>query len=168
MLFVLKPSTKHHCGYNRDTQKQSDHYLANTMKTHVKWIGSMSFIAETGSGHSVVMDGAPEAGGRNLAARPMEMVLLGLGGCSSFDIVKLLKDAGQEIHGVEIALDAERAESEPAVFTHINGHFTVRGRQLDENIVAQAVKDSAEKHSSVSKMLERSAKINYSYEIIEE
>ncbi len=128
----------------------------------------MSFVAETGSGHSVLMDGAPEAGGRNLAARPMEMVLVGLGGCSSFDIVKLLKNAGQKVYGVEIALDAERADSEPAVFIRINGHFTVRGRQLDKNIVAQAVKDSAEKHSSVSKMLERTAEINYSYEIIEE
>ena len=138
------------------------------MKVRVKWMNPMSFVAETGSGHSVVMDGALEAGGRNLAARPMEMVLVGLGGCSSFDIVKLLKDAGQKIHGVEIALNAERADSEPAVFTHISGHFTVRGRQLDGDIVAQAVRDSAEKHSSVSKMLERTAEINYSYEIIEE
>ena len=137
------------------------------MKVSVKWIDHVSFVAETGSGHSIVMDGAPEAGGRNLAARPMEMVLVGLGGCSSFDIVKLLKDAGQQIHGVEIALDAERANSEPAVFKRINGHFTVRGRQLDEDIVAQVVKASAEKHSSVSKMLEQTAEINYSYEIIE-
>ena len=138
------------------------------MEVHVKWIDHVSFVAETGSGHSIVMDGAPEAGGRNLAARPMEMVLVGLGGCSSFDIVKLLKEAGQQIHGVEIALDAERADSEPAVFTRINGHFTVRGRQLDEAIVAQAVKASAEKHSSVSKMLEQTAEVNYSFEIIEE
>ena len=138
------------------------------MKVRVKWMNPMSFVAETGSGHSVVMDGASEAGGRNLAARPMEMVLVGLGGCSSFDIVKLLKDAEQKIHGVEITLNAERADSEPAVFTRISGHFTVRGRQLDDNIVAQAVRDSAEKHSSVSKMLERTAEINYSYEIIEE
>ena len=138
------------------------------MEVHVKWIDYMSFVAETGSGHSIVMDGAPEAGGRNLAARPMEMVLVGLGGCSSFDIVKLLKEAGQQIHGVEIALDAERADSEPAVFTRINGHFTVRGRQLDEAVVAQAVKASAEKHSSVSKMLEQTAEVNYSFEIIEE
>ena len=138
------------------------------MKVRVKWMNPMSFVAETGSGHSVVMDGAPEAGGRNLAARPMEMVLVALGGCSSFDIVKLLKNAGQKIRGVEVALNAERADSEPAVFTRINGHFTVHGRQLDENIVAQAVRDSAEKHSSVSKMLERTADINYSYEIIEE
>ena len=138
------------------------------MEVHVKWIDHVSFVAETGSGHSIVMDGAPEAGGRNLAARPMEMVLVGLGGCSSFDIVKLLKEAGQQIHGVEIALDAERADSEPAVFTRINGHFTVRGRQLDEAVVAQAVKASAEKHSSVSKMLEQTAEVNYSFEIIEE
>ena len=138
------------------------------MEVRVKWIDHVSFVAETGSGHSIVMDGAPEAGGRNLAARPMEMVLVGLGGCSSFDIVKLLKEAGQQIHGVEITLDSERAEGEPAVFKRINGHFTVRGHQLDEAIVAQAVKASAEKHSSVSKMLEKTAEINYSFEIIEE
>ena len=138
------------------------------MEVRVKWIDHVSFVAETGSGHSIVMDGAPEAGGRNLAARPMEIVLVGLGGCSSFDIVKLLKQAGQQIHGVEIALDAERAASEPAVFTRINGHFTVRGHQLDEAIVARVVKASAEKHSSVSKMLEKTAEINYSFEIIEE
>lgn len=138
------------------------------MEVRVKWINHVSFVAETGSGHSIVMDGAPEAGGRNLAARPMEMVLVGLGGCSSFDIVKLLKAAGQEIHGVEMTLDAERAESEPAVFIRINGHFTVRGHRLDKAVVAQAVKASAEKHSSVSKMLEKTAEINYSFEIIEE
>ena len=138
------------------------------MEVQVKWIDHVSFVAETGSGHSVVMDGAPEAGGRNLAARPMEMVLVGLGGCSSFDIVKLLKEAKQQVHGVELALNAERANSEPAVFTRINGHFTVRGHQLDAAIVAEAVQASAEKHSSVSKMLEQTAEIHYSYEIIEE
>ena len=138
------------------------------MEVVVKWIEQVSFVAETGSGHSIVMDGAPAAGGRNLAARPMEMVLAGLGGCSSFDIVKLLKEANQQIHGVEIALAAERADSEPAVFTRINGHFTVRGRGLDKTIVEQAVKASAEKHSSVSKMLEQTAEINYSFEIIEQ
>lgn len=138
------------------------------MEVLVKWIDHVSFVAATGSGHSLVMDGAPEAGGRNLAARPMEMVLAGLGGCSSFDVVKLLKEAQQQVHGVEIALRAERADSEPAVFTCINGHFTVRGHQLDEAIVANAVQASAEKHSSVSKMLEQTAEINYSYEIIEE
>ena len=138
------------------------------MEVRVKWIDHVSFVAETGSGHSLVMDGAPEAGGRNLAARPMEMVLAGLGGCSSFDIVKLLKEAGQQIHGVEITLDAERAAGEPAVFTRINGHFTMRGHRLDETIVAQVVRASAEKYSSVSKMLEQTAEINYSFEIIEE
>ena len=138
------------------------------MRVHVKWIDHVSFVAETASGHSIVMDGAAAAGGRNLAARPMEMVLVGLGGCSSFDVVKLLREAGQCIHGVEFVLDAERAESEPAVFTRIDGHFIVRGRQLDKTIVERTVKASAEKHSSVSKMLEKTATINYSFEIIEQ
>ena len=138
------------------------------MEVNVKWVDRVSFIAETGSGHSVVMDGAPAAGGRNLAARPMEMVLAGLGGCSSFDVVEILKKASQQISSVEIALTAERAESEPAVFTRINGHFIVRGHRLDKSIVKRAVKASAEKHSSVSKMLEKTAEINYSVEVIEE
>ena len=137
------------------------------MKANVKWTGRVSFLGESGSGHSVTMDGAPAAGGRNLAPRPMEMVLLGLGGCSSFDVVQLLQKAGQDVHGVELALEAERAATEPAVFTRIHGHFIVRGRNLDENEVRNAVRASAERHSSVSKMLEKTAAVTYDYEIIE-
>ncbi len=137
------------------------------MKANVKWTGRVSFLGESGSGHSVTMDGAPAAGGRNLAPRPMEMVLMGLGGCSGFDVVQLLKGAGQDVHGVEIALEAERAATEPAVFTRIHGHFIVRGRDLDENEVRKAVRASAEKHSSVSKMLEKTAAVTYDYEIVE-
>lgn len=138
-----------------------------SMQTRVRWIGDMSFVAETGSGHAVAMDGAPEAGGRDLAPRPMEMVLAGLGGCSSFDIVKLLRDAGQRVAGVELRITAERADAEPAVFTDIHGHFVVSGRALDDRVVAGAVEASAKKHSSVSKMLEKTARVRYTYEIKE-
>jgi len=137
------------------------------MKAKVKWTGYMSFVGESGSGHCVTMDGAPEAGGRNLAPRPMEMVLMGLGGCSSFDIVKMLKAAGQDVRAVEIRLEAERADTEPAVFTRIRGHFTVTGRAIADDEVRKAVRASAETHSSVSKMLEKTADIKYDYEIVE-
>ncbi|MDD9806586.1 MAG: OsmC family protein [Gammaproteobacteria bacterium] len=137
------------------------------MKAKVKWTGYMSFVGESGSGHCVSMDGAPEAGGRNLAPRPMEMVLMGLGGCSSFDIVKMLKAAGQDVRDVEIRLEAERADTEPAVFTRIRGHFTVSGHAISDDEVRKAVRASAEKHSSVSKMLEKTADIKYDYEIVE-
>lgn len=137
------------------------------MKARVKWAGDMSFVGESGSGHAVSMDGAPQFGGRNLAPRPMEMVLLGLGGCNSFDIVKMLKDAGQDVRGVELQLEAERADATPAVFARIKGHYVVSGRGLDEQAVRQAVEESANRHSSVSKMLEKSAKITYDYEILE-
>ena len=137
------------------------------MKAHIKWVGGMSFIGESGSGHSVSMDGAPQFGGRNLAPRPMEMVLIGLGGCNSFDIVKLLRDASQDVHGVELSLEAERADAPPAVFTCIRGLYTVTGRGLDEGEVRQAIESSAHSHSSVSKMLEKTARITYDYKIIE-
>ena len=127
----------------------------------------MSFVGETGSGHTVSMDGAPEAGGRNLAPRPMEMVLSGLGGCSSFDIVKLLRDAKQNVSGVELELEATRADSVPAVFTHIKGHFVVSGHGIDDAEVAKAVSLSASRLSSVAKMLEKSAVIEWDYEIID-
>lgn len=126
----------------------------------------MSFIAETSSGHTVTMDGAPEAGGRNLAPRSMELVLAGLGGCSSFDIVKLLRDAKQKVSAVELRLEASRADSAPAVFTHIKGHFIVSGRNIEETEVAKAVSVSATQLSSVAKMLEKSAVMEWDYEII--
>ncbi len=137
------------------------------MEARVKWVGDMSFVGESGSGHAVAMDGAPQFGGRNLAPRPMEMVLLGLGGCNGFDLVKLLQDAGQDVHGVELHLEAERAGATPAVFTRIRGRYTVTGRGLDEHEVGKAVESSAQRHSSVSKMLEKTARITYDYEIIE-
>ena len=137
------------------------------MSVVVKWVDNVNFIAESGSGHTVRMDGAPDAGGKNLGARPMEMVLTGLGGCSSFDVVTMLRDAGQDIRHVELQIEAERADTIPSVFTHIHGHFVVSGRALNENEVQKAVKLSAERYSSVSKMLEKAAVITYDYSIVE-
>ncbi len=126
------------------------------------------FLAESGSGHTVVMDGPPEAGGRNLGIRPMEMVLIGLGGCSSFDVVSILKKSRQPVEGCETFLEAERADTEPKVFTRIHLHFVVRGRGLKEAQVRRAVELSAEKYCSASIMLARGGvSITHDYEIID-
>ncbi|MDO6460591.1 OsmC family protein [Granulosicoccaceae sp. 1_MG-2023] len=136
------------------------------MRARVKWLDHMSFVGETESGHSIVMDGAPEFGGRNLGARPMEMLLLGLGGCTSFDVVMMLKKARQDIDDCEVTITAERAEEIPKIFTKIHVHFVVKGRDLAENHVKRAVSLSADKYCSASKMLEKSAEITHSYEIV--
>jgi len=111
------------------------------MRSVVKWVGpeGMAFMAETGSGHAVVMDGAPEGGGRNLGPRPMEMVLLGTGGCTAYDVVLILKNSGQAITGCEVRLESERAEKDPKVFTKIHLHFIVRGKGLRANLVEHAI-----------------------------
>lgn len=127
----------------------------------------MSFLAETGSNHVVVMDGAPDGGGRNLAPRPMEMVLLGTGGCTAYDVVVILKKSGQEITGCEVRLDAQRAETDPKVFTKIHMHFTVRGRNLKPNMVEHAIRLSHEKYCSASIMLGKTAEITKDFEIVE-
>jgi len=127
----------------------------------------MSFIAETGSNHAVVMDGAPDGGGRNLAPRPMEMVLLGTGGCTAYDVVVILKKSGQDISGCEVRLDAQRAETDPKVFTRIHMHFTVRGRNLKPNMVEHAIRLSHEKYCSASIMLGKTAEITKDFEIVE-
>ena len=137
------------------------------MECTVRWHDGMSFIAETGSGHLVAMDGAPEAGGRNLAPRPMEMVLLGTGGCTTFDIVMILKRGHQDVTGCEVKLQAERAEADPKVFTKINFHFTVKGKGLKTEAVERAIRLSAEKYCSASIMLGKTAEISHSWEIIE-
>lgn len=138
------------------------------MNVRVKWLDHMSFVGESGSGHSVVMDGAPEDGGRNLGVRPMEMVLLGLGGCATFDVVLILKRARQQIEDCQVLIEAERAGDIPKVFTKINLIFQVKGKKLSEKQVAKAVNMSADKYCSVSKMLEHTAEITHSYEIIED
>ena len=128
----------------------------------------MSFVGETGSGHSVVMDGAPESGGRNLAARPMEMVLIGMGGCTAFDVVMILKRARQPIEDCIVEISAERAEEIPKVFTKIHVHYVIKGKGLSEKQVKKAVDLTAEKYCSVSIMLAATADVTHDFEIIEE
>lgn len=135
------------------------------MKVRVRWTDHMSFVAETGSGHSVVMDGPPDHGGRNLAARPMEMVLVGLGGCSAFDIVNTLTKARQAVAHCEVKLDAQRADTVPAVFTKIHLHFILAGAGLDPSRVKRAVELSVEKYCSVIMMLRDRVEITYDYEV---
>lgn len=137
------------------------------MDTRVKWLDNMSFVGESPSGHSVVMDGPPEAGGRNLGIRPMEMLLLGLGGCSSFDIVSMLKKGKQDLVDCEVEISAERADSEPKVFTKIHLHFVISGNKLSEKRVARAVELSAEKYCSASIMLGKTAKITHDFEVVD-
>ena len=137
------------------------------MKARVKLIEGVSFVGQSESGHSVVMDGAPESGGRNLGVRPMEMLLMGLGGCSAFDVVLILRKSRQQITDCVADLSAERADSDPKVFTRIHVHFTVTGKGLDPKRVEQAVKLSAEKYCSASIMLGKTAEITHDFEVVE-
>ena len=137
------------------------------MECTVRWHSGMSFIAETGSGHMVAMDGAPEAGGRNLAPRPMELLLAGTGGCTSFDIVMILKRGRQDVTGCEVKIVAERAESDPKVFTKLGFHYIVTGKALKPDAVERAVKLSAEKYCSASIMLGKTAEMHHTWEIVE-
>jgi putative redox protein len=141
-------------------------YGRRDMECTVRWHDGMSFIAETGSGHMVAMDGAPEAGGRNLAPRPMELLLAGTGGCTAFDIVMILKKGRQDVTGCEVKLAAERAAEDPKVFTRINMHFVVSGRDLKPEAVERAVKLSAEKYCSASIMLGKTAEMSHSWEVV--
>ncbi|RME34507.1 MAG: OsmC family protein [Gammaproteobacteria bacterium] len=135
------------------------------MKARVKWVEQATFLGESGSGHAVVMDGPPEEGGRNLGVRPMEMVLLGMGGCTAFDVVHILRRARQPVLDCVVELEAERAETPPKVFTRIHVHFIVTGRGLAEKQVARAVQLSAEKYCSASIMLGKTAQITHDFEI---
>lgn len=138
------------------------------MKARIQWAGEAMFLGESGSGHVVVMDGPPDHGGRNLGVRPMEMVLIGLGGCTNFDVVSILKKARQPVESCEAFLEAERADEEPKVFTKIHVHFVVKGRGLKEAQVKRAVEPSAEKYCSASIMLGRGGvEITHDYEIVE-
>ena len=139
------------------------------MECRVRWTGDgMTFLAETGSNHVVAMDGAPDGGGRNLAPRPMEMVLLGTGGCTAYDVVVILKKSGQDVTGCEVKLTSERAETDPKVFTRIHMHFIVRGRSLKRNVVEHAIRLSHEKYCSASIMLAKTAQITKDFEIIDQ
>ncbi|MDO8346417.1 MAG: OsmC family protein [Rugosibacter sp.] len=137
------------------------------MECTVRWHEGMSFVAETGSGHMVAMDGSPDAGGRNLAPRPMELLLAGAGGCTAFDIVLILKRGRQEVTGCAVRLNAERAETDPKVFTRIDFHYTVSGKGLKPEAVERAMKLSAEKYCSASIMLGKTAEMTHSFEIVE-
>lgn len=137
------------------------------MECTVKWIDGMTFLAETGTGHLVAMDGAPEAGGRNLAPRPMELLLAGAGGCSAFDVVLILKRGRQDVRDCEVSLSAERAETDPKVFTRITFKYKVTGKGLKPDAVERAIHLSAEKYCSASIMLAKSAEISHEWEIVE-
>ena len=135
------------------------------MKARVKWLEDLMLVGESGSGHAVVMDGPPDIGGRNLGVRPMEMLLLGMGGCTAVDVMHILKKARQPVTDCVVEIEAERAETEPKVFTQIRVHFIVTGKDLSDSHVKRAVALSAEKYCSASIMLGKTAKISHTYEV---
>lgn len=136
------------------------------MKARVKLVEGMTFVAESASGHAVILDAAPDVGGRNLGARPMELVLMGTGGCSAVDVMLILRKARQQVTDCVVELDAERASEDPKVFTRIHFHFIVTGRDLSAAHVERAVKLSKEKYCSASIMLAKTAEITSDYEIL--
>jgi putative redox protein len=137
------------------------------MKARIKWVEEVMFVGESGSGHSVVIDGAPEHGGRNLGMRPMELLLQGLGGCTAFDVMMILKKARQPVDDCVVEIEAERAETEPKVFTKIHIHFVITGA-VSEKHVKRAIELSAEKYCSASIMLGQVAEITHDYELRED
>ncbi len=137
------------------------------MKATVRWVDGMQFSGISETGHEVVMDGAPEYGGHDQGPRPMELVLLGMGGCTAFDIVHILKKGRQPVEGCEAVLEAERAPEDPKVFTRIHVHFAIRGHGLNPDQVARAISLSSEKYCSASIMLGKTARITHDFEIIE-
>lgn len=137
------------------------------MECTIKWMDGMSFVAETGSGHLVTMDGAPEGGGRNLAPRPMELMLVGAGGCTAYDVVLILKRGRHDVRDCSVRLVAERAETDPKVFTRIRFLYTVSGHKLKREVVERAIQLSAERYCSASIMLAKTAEITHECEIVE-
>ncbi len=138
------------------------------MKARVKWVEQVAFLGESESGHAVLMDGAPAAGGRNLGPRPMEMLLLGTGACTSFDVVTILKKSRQAVSDCYVELDATRADEDPKVFTKIHMHFVVKGKDIKPDVVERAIKLSAEKYCSASIMLGKTAEVTHDFEIVQE
>ena len=138
------------------------------MKARVKWVEQVSFLGETESSHTVLMDGSPAAGGRNLGPRPMEMLLLGAGGCTSFDVISILKKSRQSVSDCYVELEAERAETDPKVFTKIHMHFVVKGKNIKPEVVEKAIKLSADKYCSASIMLGATAEMSHDFEIVQE
>lgn len=137
------------------------------MKARIKWVEGVTMLAESGSGHALVLDGPPEHGGRNLGVRPMEMLLMGMGGCTQFDVLLILRRGRHPVSFCEVELEAERAATDPKVFTRIHAHFRVGGRGLTEKAVERAVTMSAEKYCSASIMLGAMAEITHDFEIVE-
>ncbi|MEA3292149.1 MAG: OsmC family protein [Pseudomonadota bacterium] len=136
------------------------------MKTTITYQGGMRFLAESGSGHEVLMDSSPDFGGENKGPRPMEMLLMGLGGCTAIDVVLILQKGRQDVSDCRVEVTAERSESVPKVFTRIHVHFIVSGRDLSEKRVARAVELSATKYCSASLMLGKTAEITHDYQIV--
>ncbi len=136
------------------------------MKARIQWTGGVSFIGSADSGHEVPMDGSPEFGGQNRGARPMELVLIGMGGCTAFDVVHILRKGRQDIADCVAHIDAERAPTDPKVFTRIHVHFVVKGKSLDPKKVAHAIELSAHKYCSASIMLGKTAAITHDFEIV--
>jgi len=137
------------------------------MKVRIKWIENVAFVGETESSHSIVMDGAPEGGGRNIGPRPMETMLAGTGGCTAYDVVAILRKARQDITDCVVDVEADRAAEDPKVFTRIHFHFTIKGRNIKREHVERAIHLSAEKYCSASIMLGKTAQISHDYEIVE-
>ena len=139
------------------------------MECKINWLpdAGMAFMAQTGTGHILNMDGAPEAGGNNLAPRPMELLLAGAGGCTAFDVVLILQRSRQAVSGCEVSVKAERAESDPKVFTKMNMHFLVKGSNLDPSKVERAIALSHDKYCSATAMLGKTAEIAYSFEVVQ-
>jgi len=141
--------------------------MGNRMKARIKWVENACLMAEAESGHGVVIDGAGEIGGRNLGVRPMEMILMGLGGCTAMDVLSILKKQRQNITDCVIEVSGQRREQHPKIFTDIHIHYIITGRDLKKNLVKRAVDLSAETYCSVSAMLGKSANITHDYEIVE-
>ena len=137
------------------------------MKTRITWLEDMTYVAQSPSGHALVIDGPPELGGHNLGPRPMELLLMGMGGCTAIDVVNILRKARQDLQGCELELEAERAGSDPKVFTQIRVHFILTGKNLSTKHVERAIELSAEKYCSASIMLGKTAQISHTYEIRE-
>ena len=137
------------------------------MATRIKWIENAIFLGESESGHAIVMDGPPEHGGRNLGPRPMEMLLLGMGGCTTFDVIHILQKGRHAVTDCEVEISAERVDSEPKIFSRIHVHFIVSGKGLKESVVGRAIDLSSEKYCSASIMLAKSVEITHDFEILE-
>ncbi len=135
------------------------------MKTRVIWLEDMTYVAQSPSGHALVMDGPPELGGHNLGPRPMEMLLMGMGGCTAIDVVNILRKSRQDLRGCEVRIEAERADNDPKVFTQIHVHFILTGRELSAKHIERAIHLSAEKYCSASIMLGQTARITHTYEM---